>query len=758
MEVNYKILVAEDNPTDAELTIKEIRKTLPGCQFLVVETKDDFNNALNNFQPDLIVSDYTMPQFDGMTALRLTIQRSPETPLIIVTGSINEEVAVECMKAGASDYILKDSLKRLGQSVLQSLEKKKNILQRLEAEQKLMDSEEEYRGLFNGMNETAWIISTGGELLDVNTAAEKVLGYTRDELLKIGLRGIDRNLKPEEIKKLAGAMARDISQVFQTKHTTRDGREIPVEVSSTLIHYKGEPCILSIARDIEQRIRDQKAISESEEKFRRLFENHSAVKLIIDPDSGMITEANQAAAQFYGWPVGNLMQMNLTEINCMPIEQIRQMMDKTLSLINFQFETQHRKADGTIADVEVFSSRVQIGGKYFLHAIIHDISEKKKFLKELIIAKEKAEESDRLKSAFLANMSHEIRTPMNGILGFLDLLRAPDLSEEDKDTYSRIVKKSGERLLTTINDIIEISKIEAGQVEVHTESIHLRSFCDYFFDFFRNEAKTRKIDFKVVFDVPDVNFTIETDRNKLESIVGNLLKNAFKFTTAGYIELGCRLEKDKILIYVEDSGRGIPADKIDSVFERFVQADTKITRSHEGSGLGLSIAKVYTSMLGGDIWVKSKEGQGSTFYVMLPWIKGAEKPDAAIQPKHETLDGSNKKILIAEDDETSYKYLKLILDRENFTVIRASDGAEAVKLCMNEGITLVLMDIKMPVMDGFEATRQIKKLNPAIPVIAQTAFALQGDREKIRDAGCDDYITKPIRRADLLKIIGKFID
>ncbi len=374
----------------------------------------------------------------------------------------------------------------------------------------------------------------------------------------------------------------------------------------------------------------------------------------------------------------------------------------------------------------------------------------------LIDAKEKAEESARLKSAFLANMSHEIRTPMNGILGFLDLLKESNLTEENKLAYISIVTKSGNRLLDTINDIIEISKIETGEMQVNISSVNIPELLAYHHGFFRQQTEQKGLIFNLSNKLPKELVSCMTDRIKLESIITNLLKNAIKFTVKGTIDLGCYLDGNNIVFSVKDTGIGIPADRVDVIFDRFVQADLSNSRPHEGSGLGLSIVKAYLKMLNGKIWVESEPGKGSLFCFSIPSC-AAKRDEYNVKVTNiHAVPEFNKTILIAEDDYASYLYLERLLSGNDLKVIRTTDGEATVKAVNeNSSISLVIMDIKMPGITGLEATKKIRKFNKTIPIIAQTAYALDGDRDMIIEAGCNDYISKPVKPGELLKMINQ---
>jgi signal transduction histidine kinase/CheY-like chemotaxis protein len=397
-----------------------------------------------------------------------------------------------------------------------------------------------------------------------------------------------------------------------------------------------------------------------------------------------------------------------------------------------------------------------------MEIIAHELEtviERTNMINDLIAAKEKAEESERLKSAFLANMSHEIRTPMNGILGFLALLNEPDLKEETKRGYIDVVSRSGERLLDTINSIIEMSKIESGESKTILEEVNISHIIQFNHNFFRLQTDEKGIKLTVSEKVTGTAAIIKTDKHKIESILINLIKNAIKFTSHGTIELGTYIENNSLVIYVKDSGGGIPSNRIDTVFDRFVQADMNLTRVHEGSGLGLAIAKAYVESLDGKIWVHSESGKGSTFSFSIPYKavpKKAEPLPTDIPLADKPLQGST--ILIAEDDESSYQYLEIVLSREGVKLMHSVNGQDTVnKVKDNPEISLILMDLRMPGMDGYEATAIIKKLRPSLPVIAQSAFAFDSDREKALNAGCDNFISKPVKRVILIELIKKYV-
>ena len=635
--------------------------------------------------------------------------------------------------------------------------------------------------------------------------------------------------------------------------------------------------VLSMFDDISERKRSEETLKKSEERFRRLFENPSIV-ILLDLDTGNIIDANHAAADFYGWSVGQLKQMCIQQITSASADEVRVNMDKVRTSKQCQFLFRHRRADGSIRDVDVLSNKMELEGKDILYAIIHDvtdniladnqlqklslaveqsptvvvmtdplgnieyvnpaftehtgyaaeeakghnprilqsglmpksvyeelwktilsgkvwrgelqnrkkngelfweraiissirnnegvitnfmavkedITEQKYMMAALIEEKEHAEESDRLKSAFLANISHEIRTPMNGILGFAQLLKEPHLSEEEQSEYIDLIQQSGDRMLSLINNLINISRIEAGETMVHLSKTPVNELLRDLYAFFKPEIEKKGLRLNCSTGLPESESIIETDSEKLTQILTNLIQNALKFTSKGEIDFGYNSIGSALEFYVIDTGVGIAPDMKEKIFDRFHQVDNTITRTQEGSGLGLSISKAYVELLGGTIRVESRGGWGSEFYFTLPYSHAFPKiipiPSPVMQKPVITFPALT--ILIAEDDAVSSFLLKKNLAGENITTLFAVNGEEAVAMVRKHPeINIVLMDIKMPLMNGYEATRLIKELHPNLPVIIQSAFTSKEEEDKANKAGCDGYMTKPINKSELLELM-----
>jgi CheY-like chemotaxis protein/nitrogen-specific signal transduction histidine kinase len=383
---------------------------------------------------------------------------------------------------------------------------------------------------------------------------------------------------------------------------------------------------------------------------------------------------------------------------------------------------------------------------------------------ELVQAKTRAEESDKLKTAFLANMSHEIRTPMNGILGFAEMLNDDQLGEGNRKKYVEIINNNGKMLMNLIDDIIDFAKIEAGQIKFLQQEFSLNALLTQVHASFLSESlKKEKTDVKLRIRkaLANEDSYIQTDPNRLRQVLTNLVGNSFKFTKEGYIEFGYKLpEKGLIEFYVKDTGIGIPADKIDLIFERFVQADYSRSRKYSGSGLGLAISKGFVELMGGKMWAESVEKEGSTFYFTIPYISGGKKTQEEIEKKKPKSDYNwqNKAFLIAEDDTFSFKLLEGFLKKTRAAIIHAEDGIRAVEICRsNKDIDLVLMDVQMPEMNGLEATKIIKEFRKELPIIAQTANAIAEERQRCFEAGFDDFVTKPINISELFLKIDQWL-
>ncbi len=634
-------------------------------------------------------------------------------------------------------------------------------------QEKLLESEAKYRTLVEGSLQGVVIAKNEPlRLCFANAAMERICGYGATELLQMSPQELAALVHPDDRERFFGNFRRrlsgePVSSLVECQLLHKDGGITWTMCQSNAIVYLGESATLTQFIDISEK-------KKADEQFRLLNRavEASPVSVSVTDRDGNIIYTNPFFTSITGFSFEQVRGKNprILKSGVQKEEVYRDLWSTIRSGKDWTGELCNRKRSGELYWVKAIISPIidQQGMITNFVAIKEDITERKKILEDLVAAKEHAEESDRLKSAFLANMSHEIRTPMNGILGFLELLGNPDLTEGEKEKYIGIMNKSGQRLLSTINDIVEISRIEAGDIQINRQEIRLQKFLSYYYDFFLPQANEKGLHLELVpcQDAPNIIFT---DKSKLDSILTNLIKNAIKFTEKGSITFGCEPQgPTDLLLFVKDTGKGIHPDKLALVFERFMQADLTLSRGYEGSGLGLAISKAYVEALGGRIWIDSELDTGSCFYVALPGVridaKGTNPLHAGDNVSTMRLLPKKLKILVAEDDEASYMYLETILKPYHAEIANCTTGCKAVEFCRSHPDTdLVLMDHKMPDMDGYEATRRIRAFNNTVVIIAQTAYALAGDRDKAIGAGCTDFIAKPILKDKLISLITKHL-
>jgi PAS domain S-box-containing protein len=501
----------------------------------------------------------------------------------------------------------------------------------------------------------------------------------------------------------------------------------------------------------------QDSIIESEEKYSSAFNSSPDMIIIMNPDDGKIIESNDAFTSISGFTreeanaaTGLNLWMDTEELDL-----VLSSINEGKSIAGMEFLFKKKNGDSIIG---LLSTKIiHINKNPYIVAFIRDITESKKTGIELRRAKEQAEESDQLKSSFLSNMSHEIRTPLNGILGFTNLLSEPDLPKDEQMDFIQTIHKSGERLLVTINNIIDIAKIESNMMESSVKATNINEKLEFICKFFQPEIKIKGLLFICKNTFAESDALIKTDSEKLYGILTNLVKNAIKFTNEGTIELGCEKKGKWLEFYVKDSGIGISREYLKVIFDRFRQGSDSLTRNYEGSGLGLSISKSYVEMMGGKMWVESEVGKGSIFYFTIPFnpvSKELKSNRKDINEKDQEFPIKNLKVLVAEDDEISNIIITRVLKNISKLILHAKTGVEAITFCKNNpDIDLVFMDIRMPQLDGYEATRQIRQFNKDLIIIAQTANAFLGDREMAINAGCNDYITKPLNKTTLYDLI-----
>jgi len=511
---------------------------------------------------------------------------------------------------------------------------------------------------------------------------------------------------------------------------------------------------------IRSGIKKEKHLEEIEKKYKKLFDGANDSILILKNEC--FTDCNSRALELFQCSREDIIGKNVIDFSPEYQDDGQKSSTKALEIIHKTingeshfFEWTHLRFSGEKFIAEVSLSNIEINNEVFLISFIRDITQRKADEKSLLQAMERAEASDKLKSAFLANMSHEIRTPKNGILGFAQLVQARELEPEKREEYLQIIINKGKQLLQIINDIIDISKIESNQININYHKFSLNEMINELYSFFGLELLN--IELKTFKALPDGSDFIISDKTRLVQIMTNLLSNAFKFTEKGFVEFGYHANNNKINLFVKDSGIGVKAEFKDIIFERFRQSDDSNTRKYGGTGLGLSISKGLVEKLGGDISVESDGINGSTFIVEIP-VKFVNPVNEKKQSTHnEQEDWKDKKIMVVEDDEISYQYIHELLNETNVLLTHVKTGRKAIEMLKNEKFDLILMDIQLPDIDGNNTTKEIRKFNKQVPIIAQTANAMADDRNKSILAGCNDYLPKPINANALLKTIKAYL-
>jgi len=640
----------------------------------------------------------------------------------------------------------------------------RDITDRKKTQEDLMNSEAKTRSLINAIPDIIFVINREGYFVDYHS-------HSIDEFLVPPSEFIEKNITevlPPDVAKLTRHY---IEKVFSTNQTQVYDYKLFLQGIPSYFEARmaksSENQVLVVVRNMTERKNTEIEIRQREEKYRSIFTN-SPVGIFTFNQQSVIIDCNENFVQLIGSSREKLIGFNL--INNLKDNILKSAVEEAFAKGASFYQDNYRSVTADkITPVKVFLKIIYDADNNFIEGvgICEDITEQKKYEHEIINAMEKAEQSDRIKSSFMATMSHELRTPLNSVIGFSEMIE-PTMPSDQIEEFTQIIAKSGRHLLTIIEDIFDMTSIESGEVKALIEKVDI---CGAMKDLYQlceaEKILIGKENLKVLLNIPPEleHLMVSTDLPKFQKLFTHLLNNALKFTKEGSVEFGftantVSASPKNLLFFVKDTGIGIPAEKQQVIFEIFRQADETSTREFEGTGLGLSISKILIELLGGNIWIESEPDKGSAFYFELPCLDTtfniAEFIKQNNQPKEKQI--GSVVALVVEDDDTNFHLFDLLLRRKKIKVIRAKNGEEAVmKFEQNTEISLVLMDINMPLMNGYEATRAIKKIRSQVPVIAVTAYALSGDDLKAAEAGCDDYLSKPINNKLFYETIFNYL-
>ncbi len=669
---------------------------------------------------------------------------------------------------------------------------KKEIEQRKTTEDHLRQSEELFRTSFESAIVGVCLVKPNGKFLKANKYFCKLMGYSEKELKQMSFNDItydeDLRVGSSIMTDLLNGKINNCS--FEKRYINKKKRIIYASISTTLVrNLSGTPMyFVTYIQNITEAKRIEKALIKSEEKYRSLFENMTTGFVLHEiicnkkgePTDFIYIEANPAYEKLTGLSRKKIKGKRIKEV----LPNLEKYWIETFGKValtgkSASFQNYVQDLDKYF-DTWIFSPSKGQFAVVFTDVTEQIIAQKKlkknesdlkkqnedyealnqelvQTNKELARAKEKAEESDKLKSAFLANMSHEVRTPMNGIIGFSDLLLKPNLSKEKKSFFVKTIISCSQQLLNIVNDILDISKIEAGEIRISKDQLMLNDLFMEIYATYKLKTPEKTIEFHISKGLKDSESQIITDKTRLSQILTNLLDNAFKFTHQGIIKAGYELGNDILKFFVKDTGIGIKPEAQSQIFERFRQVELEMTRQYGGTGLGLSISKKLVELLGGKIWLESKEGKGTTFFFTIPFEPVKECIIKSNNRKPSLMIKNKKTILVVEDVETNFLLIEEILIESDLNILRARDGIEAIEISKkNQDISLILMDIKMPRMNGYIAAKEIRNFRPEVPIVAQSAYAQKKDIEKFSNH-FDDYITKPINQANLIALLNEYL-
>lgn len=794
MDDLIKILIIDDNPEDRKLIKSELGKVF------IIETEEvinrrDLDEVLKRWDFDIVITDYKLSWITGLDVLLMIKNRDPKLPVIMFTNSGDEETAVKAMKVGLDDYIIKskEHYQRIPVAVNRIFYQMREQQEKEKMEAQLKENELRIKELMDNAVMGYYKTSPDGRIIYTNNTLVKMLGYNSLEDLQ--QRNLEESgFEPEYHRKFFKEKIEQQGAVYGLEATwlRKDGKHLYVRENARLVrdenenisHYEGsvenitdivhsqriyevvqnlsKTIISDIPRDkfYEKLLHDIRRLIKTGDLYIAMY-NENKDLLVIEKSSDenqVISKEVYDKRSIYYYLLKNYdsLLINHDEFLSMTEKQALTANEKFTQWMGARIKGKTDYLGVLVAihhESYNYFSHLEQSMLEFIAAQIGLFIEKQRATDRLADAKRKAEISDQLKSNLLANVSHELLTPMNGIIGFASMISDSDELSEQIRHYSDWILHNAQRLYRVLDNLIYLSRLESGEVRIETNQVEVYSYLDEILDGLIDSQSKPAVNFELEKDARYNQFTIETDRVLLTKVVENLVQNAFNYTSEGKIKLGFEIDehKDFIQFYVSDTGKGIPVESQYEIFQNFVTLEDPYDGEYSGSGVGLPLCYKTLKKLGGSISLESEPGEGSTFSFALPLKKkGSKQPTPG--------DWSDKTVLIVEDDLTSYELLEAILLPFNPDIIWAKNGKSALKVFKeHQPIDLVLMDIFLPEMNGTELISQYKKLNNKIPIIAVTAYALEEVEVQCRKAGTDAFITKPIRKDELINQIKGFL-
>ena len=810
-----KILIIDDQENNLRKTKDILNKSIPDSQLLIAQTCIKGLEIAIKEQPDTILLDVVIPEMDAFKVCKKlkSDKRTKYIPLIFVSDfQKDSESKIKVLKSGADVFLTKpiDPLELAAQV--------SSMIRIRKAEKKLLESEIKLKNIIENSTNTFYSHTTDHQLTYLSPHIEDILGFKPQEaMIKWTELVSDNPINEKGFELTEKAIKTSKAQPpYELELIHKNGKKVWVEVREAPLIENGKTIsIIGALTDITERKNKEqvqkviynisKAVSTTDnlDELIRLIQKQLGT--LIDTTNFYIALYNEKTDtlslpfmsdekdEFESFPAGKTLTYYVikTKKSFLATKKEYKILEQTGEIDSYGTDSEiwlgvPLKIEGVVTGVLAVQSYTDenaynesdVEMLEFVSDQTSILIDRKKTMEGLKAALEKAKESDRLKSAFLSTMSHELRTPLNAIIGFSEIIDEDSQVDEILD-FCKTINNSGTHLLGLVEDIFDISLLESGEVKIQKREFMINEFLEHIQNTIETKQKKEdKQDIEIRFKYLNKDLQIYSDKSKLKQILINLLKNALKFTTKGYIEFGYSKEvinnEPIIKFYVKDTGIGINKDKQDIIFDIFRQGDDSQTRKYEGAGIGLSVAYQLTELLGGKMWVESdpdtpdihedqdqdREGKGTTFHFTLPYTKNIVTiTNKSNSSTNKSIGYPNKTVLVAEDVESNYLYIEALLKRLKIEILWAKTGNEAISICKeNPNIDMVLMDILLPEINGYESTKQIKKFRPELPIIAQTAFAMYGDSEKAFEAGCDDYLAKPIKKQQITDLIGKYFD